>query len=189
MKIKLTLEDVRGARSYVPLSEKLKFLETAYMGCLDKVELAIQEGGRNLPVPPLYKDNHAKKSRYMMGALVKLYLGKEYEPTGDAWLMAQDEYDRWAGSHILNQLERMKGQGGEIRDKVYDLLADYKDLEKRLNVEVYNIVQIQNDICVRIYAMISAQVTPEEMSKRMQELQKLKTELDKRAEKIKQSGK
>ena len=178
LKINLTPEDILRADTYIPLLKKEAFVQTAYVNCLDRVELAIQEGDSRVPVPPIYKDNVSKKSRYMMGALVGLYLKKPYDPTEDAYLMAADDYDRWAGSHIFNQLERLKAVGGEVRERVFDILTDYRDFERRLNVEVYNMVQLQNDICTRLYAMILQQSTPEEMQKRMKELEAVKKELD-----------
>ena len=129
-------------------------------------------------MPALYKDNISRKQRYLMGALATLYLRKPYEPTGDKFLMAADDYDAWAGSHIFNQLERLKTRGGEVRNRIFDILTDFRDLEKRLNVETYNLVQLQNDPCTRLYTMIVQQSSSEYMKANLEELKKQKEELE-----------
>lgn len=171
-------EDILTARSYVPLGEKVKFIDEVARRCFEKLEIRASDGGRDISIPPMYKENMQMKSRYMMGALVKMYLGQQFEPIeGETWLMSQDDYDRWSGGHVLNQIERMKQRGGVLRDKAFDLLQDYRDLEKRLNTEVYGLCNVMNDPCHRLMLMIQLQSTPESMQKAVDDLKQVQKTL------------
>jgi hypothetical protein len=75
----------------------------------------------------------------------------------DAALMSDACFDRWAGSHVFNQLERLK-RDAELRDKVFDLLADYKDLEKRFSAQLAGLLTVQNDSVVRQSQYTAAQM-------------------------------
>lgn len=177
---KLTEQDVKKANTYLPLSAKIAFVEYAADRCFDRMNVTMDDGaGLNLPMSPMYKENMALKSRYLMGALVKVYLGKDYEPVeNDDWLMAQDDYDRWAGGHIFNQLERMKGCGGQVREIVFDLLADYRDLEKRLTAEMRGMLAVMNEPVNRILATMQSQTTPEAFAQGKAKLDELTAELE-----------
>lgn len=174
-KIILTEQDVLKAKSYIPIMEKEKWVQTAAPVCIDKMMIAAKEGDFNLPMPAMFKDNLQRKSRCLMTAFVVMYLGRKIDITDDG-MMGADDYDRYAGSHVFNQLERLKGKA-EVRDKVFDILSDYRDLEKRLNTEVYNLMQIQNDGVSRQMAMMQMQTTPEALQSGMAELKKLTDQL------------
>ena len=178
--LKLTEQDMKESKTYLPLADKMVFVEYAADRCFDRMNVTMDDGtGLNLPMAPMYKENTALKSRYLMGALVRAYLGKSYEPVeGDDWLMAQDDYDRWAGSHIFNQLERMKGCGGQVREIVFDLLADYRDLEKRLTAEMRGMRVVMNEPVNRIIATMQSQTTPEAFAQGKERLDELTAELE-----------
>lgn len=177
--IKLTKEKLLSMRDYVPLAEKMKFIAEAADGCFDRMELKISGGAESMPMPPMYKDNTSIKSRMLMGAFVKLYLEAGFETEGEnPWLMSVADYDRFCGSHIFNQIERMKAEGGEVRDKAFDVLSDWRDLEKRFNTEVYNMMQVMNEPVSRIMMAMQMQTTPEAMQGLKEELESVKKELD-----------
>lgn len=167
--------DFRDAGTYVPVMVKDSFVRYAAARCIDRVEITVAgDGESKTQTPPFYKDSVERKNRYMMGALVKLYLKMDYEPVeNDDWLMSADDYDRWAGGHILNQIERMKSVPN-LRNAAFDLLQDYKALEKMLNTEVYNMLQVMNDPVTRFLASMQAQATPEAMQQNLEELGRLK---------------
>ena len=142
-KIIITEEAFAGMRDYVPLREKLRFLDEAADGCFDRMELKIAVGADSLPMPPLYKENAGLKARMLMGAFVRLYVGAEFEADERCpWLMSEAEYDRWAGSHVMNQIRRFKKKDGALRDKAYDLLADWADVEQRFGCEVRAMLEV-----------------------------------------------
>lgn len=176
----ITEEDIANAKDYMPLMEKIAFVDYCAQKCFDRVEISGDEAG---PLPSMYKENPHLKSRFMMGALVRYYFGKEYIPVkDDKWLMSVDDYDRWAGGHICNTIERAKSNAA-LRNKCFDLMQDYRDLEKRLNIEVYSILNIMNDPVSRLTLKMTSDASPEAIQEALEELKKIKAEAEELAEK------
>lgn len=143
--IEITKELLLGATDYVPLAVKEEWAAANAPKCFDK--LAITADGES--VPPMYMVNTGLKSRYLMAALASLYFHQDYEADErDDALMSIACYDKWAGGHALNQIERWKREI-EIRDKCFDLLADFKDLEKRFAAQINSLLTVQNDSVIR----------------------------------------
>ncbi len=141
----ITKEALLAAADYVPLDVKEAWAAETAPKCFDK--LAITADGE--AVPPMYMVNTGLKSRYLMAALVRLYLRQEIEADEkDAALMSVDCYDAWASGHPLNQIERWK-RDADLRDKCFDLLSDYKDLEKRFSAQIASLLAVQNDPVIR----------------------------------------
>ena len=177
-KIVITAEKLMEMRDYVPLAEKLRFVGEAADGCFDRMEIKIKNGADSLPIPPLYKENTGIKSRMLMGAFARLYFGAEIDAEKESpWLMSVGEYDRWAGSHVFNQIDRLKKGRAEVRDRAFDILVDYKDLEKRMNAEIFGMLQVMNEPVSRIMTAIGQQTTPEAMTALKQELEGVQKEL------------
>lgn len=174
---KIEEEHVMNAETYVPLMQKTAFVNYVAERCFDRVEIRISSGD-DVKTPPYFKDSPERKARYMMGALLKLYLKAGFEPVeGDEWLMSADDYDRWAGGHIFNQIERMKGNA-KTRDRAFDLLADFRALEKMLNTEVYSMLQVMNDPVTRFMRILEMQATPDALAAQLSELKKVQGELE-----------
>lgn len=169
-KIVITKEKLMQMPDYVPLLEKMQFVKEAADLCFDRVELKIDGGLDSMPMPPLYKENTAIKSRVLMAAYAKLYLGEAFESEKNPWIMSTPDYDRFAASHIMNQIERLKRYDGEVRDKAFDVVADMRDLEKRLNTEIYGLTQVMNEPVTRIIMALQQQTTPEAVSGALNEL-------------------
>lgn len=177
--ITITERDLMRARSYVPLLEKKTFVDACAGLCMEKLDVGARKENLDQPMPPMYTESTERKSRCLMGALAKLYFGKTIEPAeGTDYLLAADDYDRWAGGHILNQVKRLSMKGdGPVRDKAHELLSDYRDLEKRLNIEVYGMLNVMNDPCTRLMAMFAMQTAPENLQRQQEELEKTKAEM------------
>lgn len=172
---RLTGEMLTAARDYVPLMEKMAFLRACAADCFDRMELRLTDD----TVLPFFKENGERKSRYLMGALVKLYLMQEIEPAeGTEFLLAADDYDRWAGGHILGQLKAVKARGGAMGEKANNLIADYKELEKRFNAEVYALLQGMNDPVSRMQRMAMQSMTPEAVQKLAEQTGEIRDELE-----------
>ena len=169
-KIVITKEKLMQMPDYVPLLEKMQFVKEAADICFDRVELKIDGGLESMPMPPLYKENTAIKSRVLMAAYAKLYLGEAFESEKNPWIMSTPDYDRFAASHIMNQIERLKRYDGEVRDKAFDVVSDMRDLEKRLNTEIYGLTQVMNEPVTRIIMALQQQTTPEAVSGALKEL-------------------
>ena len=178
---------MQEAETYVPISKKAEFVHYCAERCFDKLNITAASGNDTLSaMPPMWKENSELKARYMMGGLLKLYLKQEAQTDeNDEWLLTEQQYDRWAAAHILNQIERMKSNAS-LRDKCFDLLQDYKTLEKMLNTEVYGLIRAMNDSVSRIIAQIQASTTPESMKNAMAQLEQSKKDYEKY---MKESGK
>lgn len=158
MDYKITEEDIRNANTYVPIGEKSRLVEHIGDNRCFQV-LSISYGDEALP--PMYREDHELKSRYMLTALLKLYFKKEVDTVeDDEWLMPRDEYDRWCENHVFNTIERFKSNQS-LRDQVFNLLYDYKDLEKRVNLELFGRLNVMNDVLLRVMQKLGEQITPE----------------------------
>ena len=165
-RIEITKEMLAGARDYVPNAEKEAWVAE---------NAAITSDGEELPT--MYMVNEGLRRRFLMTAFVKTYLRQEAEADErDAALMSDACFDRWAGSHVFNQLERLK-RDAELRDKCFDLLADYKDLEKRFSAQLAGLLAVQNDAVVR-----QAQYTSTQMKALPGLLEELKKLADRKGE-------
>lgn len=171
--------------TYMPLSLKVKVAEEIADGCIVRYRRKVQygggtdssatdgasaqndKGGRQSAVPTdvyenvLCAENPAKRWRYMMGVLLNFYLGMSFEPVeGEKWLMSQDDYDRAAAKHPMNELERMKSDAG-ARNAVFDLLRDYKDLDRLVGNEIAARIASYNDLLPRLMELLTLTATPE----------------------------
>lgn len=180
-KLTLTEEWLREhAVSYVSLARKEHFVGDCAMRCFDKMEIGTENGDA---LPPFYKENTVTKTKYMLCALLRLYLGIVDIQTvreDDPWMPTDEECDAYFASFPLSQLERIKKttQDRELRDKIYDMLSDYRVLEKLLNAECYGLLPAMNDTISRFQMMMSAQTTPEAMEALMNATEEMKRELE-----------
>ncbi len=179
----LTEETVREkAVSYVPMRKKEAFVETAVSGCFSKIEL-MTDGGD--VVPPVFMENVAAKNRFMAAALLRLYLRLAdeagAEATAEEWLLPEEEYDAFSASFPLNQLERMKkaSKDRSLQDKIYDMTADYRLLEKMLNAECYGRLNAMNDVLSRFRDLTSAQLSPELLQALLADVEESRESLEK----------
>lgn len=177
-KIELTEEIMLGCNSYLKIMEKTAMAEYIAEHSIDKVSISTNESG--YPMPDMYKENAQRKSRYLMGALAQFYLGLPFEPIeGEKFMMDAVDYDKFAGSHILNQIERMKrSQTKEVREMAFDLLYDYREFEKRVNREISAMLTIMNDPTSRLLLAQQTDNTPEAFQAAQAELRKLADALE-----------
>ena len=153
--LELSSETILAARDYVPLEEKQRFVEACADRCFDTLNVHTVDDGVNEALPPMYKENNGRKARCMMAALANIYLKLDAKTDPDfPWMVTEAEYDRLAASHIQNQLERAKHDLA-LREKVFDLLGDYKDLERRLNAEGQALAAVMNDPASRLLAAMN----------------------------------
>ena len=149
----LTKEMIQEAEDYTPNAFKKAWCGETAPKCFDR--LAITADGE--PMPPMYMVNEGLKKRYLMTVFVKGYLKQECEPdSGDEALMSEADYDRWAGSHVFCQMERLK-KDKDICDKCYDMLYDFRELDKRLSAQISGLLNAQNDFVQRQNQLMSAQ--------------------------------
>ena len=119
-----------------------------------------------------------QKSLYGMMTLLDQYLHViKRDVNGDVKFSASD-FDDWGRACVMNQLDRLKSSKNiDVRNKVYDILDDYREFYRMLGVEIAALVANKNDLLVRLLQYFTASITPdmfkdtfEKLAESMQEL-------------------
>lgn len=180
----ITAKTLMGANTYLELDRKIKIAGVIASNCVTRIGYSVKVGNIPVDVPDWTGRNPALKERYLLGALLKFYLGFEFEPVkGTEFLLSQDDYDRAARMHPRNAIERCKGSK-EARDAAFDLLADYKLLCDMAKVAVDDTISAQNDPVARFMAAQMMAMTPEAL----QQLSTAEAEIQKQIASMKQTG-
>lgn len=178
MQLQLTAETLLKAKTYLTLAEKQRIAETAGRKCLYRVQTGGQDGNGNaFPLPPMVMENAQAKARLLLGTLLIGYLRLAYDTEDGEYLLTEEEYDEAAACHAVNQIERLK-RDKAVQDICFDLLADYKALEKMVNAEIYGTVQVRNDGLVRVLDYFKASITPEAVKSLLGELDGLQAQAE-----------
>ena len=166
-KFVITEEMLKNAVDYIPLGRKVALAKVIASHCIVRSKTADQnqKGVEFLALPTLWVEDLETKRLYEMSMLLSEYL-KVNIPEN----FTDKEYDHYASAHILNQLERFKSNA-LLKDKVFDILDDYRDLKKFLDTEIFNETKVRNDTADRLSAAISIVSNPEN-------IEKMKSELD-----------
>ncbi|MBR5285691.1 MAG: hypothetical protein IKU30_02225 [Clostridia bacterium] len=159
----LTDEIIKNANTYIPLAEKAALAEMVAQKCLEDTGAR----AKGDIFPPLKRENVVMKSLLLMQVLLEKYLKID---TPDEF-RAKD-YDEYASAHLLNQLERYK-RDVTLKDKTFDLVADYKEFEKYVNTAIFNIKASENDGLTRFADAVKLMGTPENIEKLSAELRAL----------------
>lgn len=162
-------EMIKKATSYIPLATKKAIAIALADACLVAVDKTTENIATEtqLPIPQLYREECGAKPLYLM-----YYFLTEYLHIAVSDEFTEEEYDYYASSHIFNQLERFKTADKEIKDKVFDILYDYKELKKMLDTEIFNLKESRNDTLDRIQDSISLFASPENVKQLNDLLQK-----------------
>lgn len=180
----ITKEILLKAEDYVPLGEKSAAAQSIAATCLNEISYQLNVGGVPVDVPDYHGRNLAMRERQLLGFLLKRYLGIEFDPAeGTDYLLSLDDYDRAARLHPLNALERFKSDP-ETREKVFDLLRDYKLFGEMVRSAVEDIIAAQNDPVLRYLSAQAGAVTPEAL----QALTDAEGQLRKQIESLKIAG-
>lgn len=155
--VKVTPEIIEKAIDYIPLMEKQNMAETIGQKCIARVKMTMRgSDGHTKSLPDRFQETQLLTNLYLMGILAKCYLHIPYEGDGDTkednpyygLQMPLNIYDRFAGSHVMNQLEQLKADKA-CKDKVYNILYDYRKLQRMINAEIEMAVEHQNDVVWR----------------------------------------
>lgn len=175
-KKKFVLSDdlLKAANDYIPLSKMAYLAKAIAPACITKSKTAEQnqKGLEFLALPTIWVDDPETKELYKMSVLLKEYLKIQIPDD-----FTDHHYDKYGEAHILNQLERFKGNV-ELKDKVFNILGNLKKFEKILNTEIENEKNVRNDPVARLSAAISIISDPENIKKMQEELQKKATEFE-----------
>lgn len=171
-------ESIKQVTTYIPLAAKTEWVSLVSDACMDKVELSYMDES----MPLMYMENADRKSRFLLGFFLRLYLnwnwehGKD-ENLVDEWLVPYDVYDEWMRGHLFAQIEKLKSDK-EVKDICFNLLSEYKDVERRLNNEIYGKLQIKNDPVSRQIMQQQASMTPEAIEQLFDGLKEAQTAFD-----------
>lgn len=173
--MEITEKMIERANSYISIVEKEEFVSRNAPNCFDRLQISA-DGDQ---MPPMYMENTALKSRYMMYALAKLYFGEKVETErgedgNETELLTVAEYDKWAGSHVFMQLERMK-KNASVRDRIFDIMSDYYSLDKMFDRQLRGLLAVQNDSVMRNGFMMKSDMA--ELPKLLEELTKLQSKV------------
>lgn len=156
-KFEVTKEIMEKAQTYIPLAMKEVLACDIAYACIkpaykihphDEEDQFTGEYG----LAPVYCESPSMKARFLMSVLLNFYLKARSDD--QSLLCDVDEYDGWAGAHVLNQIERYKA--GEYREKAFDILSDYRETERYINSAIYSVLRNLNDPAIRIMSAISA---------------------------------
>lgn len=159
-RIVLTEEMILEANDYLPLGQKYEMAQAIAQDCVAKAKMQMQrEDGTVKALPDRVQEMQLKTNLYMMGVLAKHYLKIAYEGMDDMMgdnrffglQMPMNLYDQFAQSHVMNQLEQMK-TSRNVKDKVYNILYDYRKFQRMVNAEIEIVVGHQNDVVWRLLA-------------------------------------
>lgn len=161
MAITITKEDIEQANTFLPIEIKAILSQTIAELSLDKVEMKTDA---DEALPPMWKERRGTKELMLMGVFCRAYLNKDFKcnqiPARDAktgeltetecdYFMTSEVYNEWAGSHIFNQLDKLK-KDKSIADKVYDILDDFYAFRNMVNGEIRDMVEEKNDVVGRL---------------------------------------
>lgn len=177
--VNLDEETVKRAEAYIPLAEKYAVSKILGQGCIEKEDQDPEKMAYQ-PIPPKWHETIIGKRMVMMYVLVGLYLrlidAQELYEDVPKITFSTRQYDQY--SQVFAQLERYKKHKDEdVRNKAYAILADYREFERVLSAEIYNILNQKNDLCVRLMGMIEMQTNPETVRTATEQLKKVAEEL------------
>ena len=175
----LDAERLKKADAYLPIARKAAIIRILAPGCIEEVE-------GDQTVPPRWQESPLGKRLVLTYALAGVYLhltdvqGLYSEsPTFD---FSARQYDTF--SQLFTQLESIKRDRDadpEDKAKAASILTDYKDFEKMLNAEIYNLLQAKNDLLPRVVSMFLSYATPEAVQEAAEALQAAQKEAEEAA--------
>ena len=170
----LTEEDIRNAVSYLPLAKKTAMARAYAQDCLLNFELSTGNDEIDKVFPSRFQENPQKRMLYGMLVLLRDYLKKMEDED-----LSTEQYDEWGSASIFNQLDRFKSsKDQEIRNKVYDLVDDYREFYRMLGTEINSLVEAKNDLLARLVQYITLSQSPEVLQEQLEKLEQLTREFD-----------
>ena len=176
----ITAEDLKTkVTTYIDLQAKHEWVRLVSVKCLDQINASAMFQLDDGSLPPFYTENADRKSRYLLGFFLRLYMNWKWEVAEDEdeWLLPYEEYDKWMRGHIFAQIEKYKSDK-DAKDICFNLLAEYKDVERRLNSELYGLLQTLNDPTSRQITAQITSVTPEAIEQLFSGMEKAREAVD-----------
>ena len=171
----ITAEMMAKAKDYVRIDVKEAFAIVASVGCVQPSkdydaegnEIPLKDRDQAEKIAPLYTEDTHFKSRVLLGAILYFYFG--IESGRDSLTLNSIEYDGWSAAHIMSQIERFKSDPA-LKNKAFEMLADIRDLEKRLNNAIHSLLKTRNDPVRRAVEVMTKLFSAEYISNAVQEI-------------------
>lgn len=187
----LTKEMLQKAKTYMPLATKQTLAQELAYACVRPMKRIKWDGIHVLPkdeaveegptaLPDLMEEDIALKMCLLQNVLLSYYFDIEIDPGENGY----EVYDRYAGSHLLNQLERFKSDR-DVKNIAFDLTEDWREFKKMLDTIIYNYKMAVNDPLKRFDAMLTVFSSPENVQSLMDELKKAGDEVEKKVKETK----
>lgn len=158
----VTEDIILNATLYIPIEKKSALARAFADDCISKVEIKLSGDDSSSILPPRFQENPMKKSMYGMMTLLSEYLHMIQKDNDGNITMDAKSFDEWGEASVMNQLDRMKsGKNQEIRNRVYDILDDYREFYRMLGVEITSALANKNDILSRFLQYFQAEITPD----------------------------
>lgn len=158
-RIIITPEMLEKASDYIPLLERQEMLESIARVCVVKVKMEVKLTGstETVSMPERYQEHRIMTKMCLMGVLALKYLHVDYDGDDRSLQMPANIYDQWAGSHVLNQIEKLKSDK-TVGEKAFRILKDYRDFCNDLYREIDILLGHQNDMVYRLMDAMNASI-------------------------------
>ena len=188
--VHITPEMIESANTYIPLLEKAKLAEEIAKRSVKAVEFSYTpaKGGAPIVMPPGAQEIPFLTHLFLMGVLAAKYL-KQGAGWDDDMLMPLNLYDEWGESHVMNQLERLKGNKA-VANRVYDILSDYKELKWMVRSAIETRVNQASDLVSRLHQMWSEamdEIDPANVQDTMEQIAQLEQRYQKSRPQLEES--
>jgi hypothetical protein len=158
----ITEEIILNAESYIDIETKSNLSREFAKDCVSEVNITLDNEGEKDVLPPRYQENPKMKSLYGMMTLLYNYLHVLETDENGTITFTSSEFDEWGRVCVMNQLDRFKSSKNiEVRNKVYDILDDYREFYRMLGVEIAALVANKNDPLSRFLEYFKTSITPD----------------------------
>lgn len=166
----LTREILAKANTYMPLGDKKALASDIARASVRPMKQVRWDGIHIIPdeeydadkdptaLPDIMEEDIATKNALLLNVLLGYYLDIAVDPEADS----AEVYDYYAGGHLLNQIERFKSDR-ELKNIAFDLMDDFRDFKKMVDVMIFNHKTNANDPLKRFDAMLSVLATPDNL--------------------------
>lgn len=185
-----TEEDILKAETYMPIGLKAKTAKAIAVSSIAVVnvnmDITSDSGDKSQrPLPPRYTEDVMTKMAWQLRMLLAYYLQVDLGSED----MTAEMYDEWGRVAVFNQLDRLKqSKNPEVRNRVYDILDDFRELCKMVSTEIAMELTVRNDPFNRLAVWLMEQIPPEIISRLKDSLVSAKDELTEYRESRKKKG-
>lgn len=178
----LSKEVLQKANTYMSLAQKTILAELVARRSVKPIrglatEKESKEQSAFIAIPSVVGEDSDMKEKLLLNVLLSHYLDIAVPE------MDNNIYDFYMGGHLLNQLERFKTDS-ELKIKAFDILADFKQFKKMVDIEIYNIKTKENDVVERTLKGVSL-FAAEKITENPELIDKFTDELKKAVENLK----